>query len=173
MAQQYKIDLVDELKSTLDEKKNFILTKYSGVKVSELTALRTQIKEKGAQYKVVKNNLFKRALDEKGYTSIEEHLKGPIGVAFAGEEVGDVAQVLKNFKKEKETFEFFLGVIENSVYDEKELAKIADLPSKEAILGQLLSLINAPSSKIAMGMNEIMASLARGINAVAEQNGNA
>ncbi len=172
MAQQYKIDFVNEIKETLAEKKNIILTKYSGVKVSKMSALRSEIKSKGAKYKVVKNNLFKRALDESGYENIDEHLKGPIGVAFAGEEVGDIAQVLKKFKKDQESFDFYLGIIENSIYDSKELERIADLPSKEVLLGQVLSLINAPTSKIAMGMNEIMASLARGINAVAEQNNN-
>lgn len=172
MAQQYKIDFVNEIKETLAEKKNIILTKYSGIKVSEMSALRSEVKAKGAKYKVIKNNLFKRALDESGYENIEEHLKGPIGVAFAGEEVGDIAQLFKKFKKDQEAFDFFLGIIEDSVYDSAELEKIADLPSKEVLLGQVLSLINAPSSKIAIGMNEIMASLARGINAVAEQNNN-
>ncbi|MFW5807537.1 MAG: 50S ribosomal protein L10 [Spirochaetota bacterium] len=170
MAQQYKIDFVNEIKETLAEKKNIILTKYSGVKVAKMSALRTEIKSKGAKYKVIKNNLFKRALDESGYETIDEHLKGPIGVAFAGDEIGDVAQVLKKFKDDQESFEYFLGIIENTVYNQAQLATIADLPPKEVLLGQILSLVNAPSSKIAMGMNQIMASLARGINAVAEKN---
>lgn len=172
MAQQYKIDFVNELKQTLADKKNIILTKYSGVKVAQMAALRSEIKAKGATYKVVKNNLFKRALDESGYSEIGEHLKGPIGVAFAGDEIGDVAQILKKFKQDQEAFEYYLGVIEDIVYDQNELAKLADLPSREVLLGQILSLVNAPASKMAMGMNEVMASLARGINAIAEQNNN-
>jgi large subunit ribosomal protein L10 len=54
------------------------------------------------------------------------------------------------------------------VYDETQMMKIADLPSKEVLLSQVMSLINGPASKIAIGTNQIMASLARGINAVAE-----
>jgi large subunit ribosomal protein L10 len=172
MAQQYKIDFVNELKETLAEKKNIILTKYSGIKVADMSVLRRDIKAKGARYKVVKNNLFKRALDESGYENIEDHLKGPIGVAFAGDEIADIAQILKSFKKDQEAFDYFLGIIENTVYNEADLAKIADLPSREVLLGQVLSLINAPAGKIAMGMNQIMASLARGIQAVAEKNNN-
>lgn len=170
MVKQYKVDFVNEIKDALEENKNFILTKYSGIKVSELTALRSQIREKGATYKVVKNNLFKRALDDKGYSSIEEHLKGPIGVAFAGDQIGDVAQVLKAFKKEQKLFEYFLGIIEGTVYDSAALAKIADLPSKEVLLSQIMSLINGPATGIAVGSKEIMNSLARAINAVAEKN---
>lgn len=173
MAQQYKIDVVKELKETLGEKKNFILTKYSGIKVAELTALRSQIREQGATYKVVKNNLFKLALDETGYASIEEHLKGPIGVAFAGDQIGDVAQVLKKFKKDQNLFEFFLGVIDGTVYDDAALAKIADLPSREVLLSQILSLVNGPATGIAVGTKEVMNSLARAINAAAEKNNNA
>ncbi|MDA3899037.1 MAG: 50S ribosomal protein L10 [Spirochaetes bacterium] len=170
MVKQNKVDFVNEIKNTLDENRNFILTKYSGIKVSELTSLRAQIREKGASFKVVKNNLFKRALDDKGYTSIEEHLKGPIGVAFAGDQIGDVAQVLKKFKKDQKLFDFFLGVIDGAVYDSTSITKIADLPSKEVLISQIMSLINGPATGIAVGSKEIMSSLARAINATAEKN---
>jgi large subunit ribosomal protein L10 len=170
MAKQYKVDAVSELTAKLNENKNIILTNYSGVKVSELTTLRSQLKEKGAKYQVVKNNLFKLALKDAGYEQIDEHLKGPIAVAFAGEQVGDVAKLFKGFKKEQDKFDYFLGVIDGVVYDEAGVKKIADLPSKEVLLSQILSLVNGPATNVAMGVNQIMTSLARGIKAVAEKN---
>ena len=171
MAKQYKVDMVTELVDTLKDKKNFILTHYSGVKVAELTRLRKEIRSAGASYKVVKNNLFRKALQDSGYKVDESHLKGPIGVVFANEEIGDIAKKLKDFKKDQETFEYFLGVIEDVVYEQTDIAKIADLPSKEALLAQIMSLVNGPARGIATGTNQIITSLARAIQAVGEKNG--
>ena len=172
MVKQYKIDAVNELVSKLQEKSNIILTNFSGTKVKDLGDLRAQLRDKNAEYKVVKNNLFKRALADAGYSEMDEYLKGPIGVAFVNDEVGEVAKVLKDFEKQAESFSFSAAVLESVIYDKGQVEKIADLPSKDALIGQTMSLINGPASGIAMGMNQIMSSLARGIKAVAEQNGN-
>ena len=172
MAKQYKIDEVSELIGRLKERKNFILTDYSGVKVNDLAVLRRQLSEKDAQYKVVKNNLFKRALKETGYESVDEHLVGPLGVAFSGDQAGDVAKVLKEFAEKNEKFSFLAGVLDNVVYSKEQIKKIADLPPKEVLLSQTMAMINAPARYIATGMNQVMASLARGIKAVAESKNN-
>ena len=168
MLKQYKVDEVKNLVEKLGQRGNFIVTNYSGVKVNDLAVLRRQL----AQYKVVKNNLFKRALEQSGYENIDEFLKGPVAIAFAGEEAGDVAKTLKEFAKTNDKFSFTAGVIDKVVYDESQIKRIADLPSKEVLLSQTMSLINGPATGIAVGMNQIMASLARGINAVAEANNN-
>lgn len=172
MIKQYKVDEVSELVSRLKERRNFILTDYSGVKVNEIAILRRQLSEKNAQYKVVKNNLFRRALQETGYENIDEHLKGPIGVAFAAEQAGEVAKVLKEFAEKNDKFSFNAGILDNIVYGKEQIKKIADLPPKEVLLAQALGLINAPARCIATGMNQVMASLARGIKAVAEAKNN-
>ncbi len=172
MVKQYKIDEVSDLISKLKARNNFILTDYSGVKVNDIAVLRRQLAEKNAQYKVVKNNLFRKALQELGYGNIDEHLKGPIGVAFAGEQVGEVAKVLKEFAEKNDKFSYVAGVLENVIYGKEQIKKIADLPSKEVLLSQTMSMINAPARYIATGMNQIMASLARGIQAVAETKNN-
>lgn len=168
MVKQEKIDEVKDLTVRISEKKNIILTRYSGVKVKSLSNIRNTVREKNADYFVVKNNRFKRALKDSGYESMVEHIKGPIAVAFANDEIADVAKVLKDFSKEEENFSFYYGVIDNVVYGEKDLMRVADLPSKEVLLSQVLSMVNGPATGVAMGMNQIMSSLARGIQAVAE-----
>ncbi len=170
MVKQYKIDEVASLVQKLQERKNIILTNYSGIKVKSLSDLRRKIREKGGEYKVVKNNLFKRAMKEVGAVQIDEHLKGPIGVVFMKGEVGDIAKVLRDFAKEQDKFAFSLGLLDNVVYSGDQVKQIADLPAKEVLLSQVMSLVNGPGTKIAIGINQIMASLARGINAVAEKN---
>jgi large subunit ribosomal protein L10 len=172
MIKQYKIDEVNALKEKLKERGNFILTDFSGVKVNDLALLRRSLAEKNAIYKVVKNNLFKRAIEESGYAKMDEHLKGPMGVAFSGDQIGDVAKVLKEFSDKNDKFSFFAGVIDRVVYGKNDIKKIADLPSKDVLLSQTMAMINGPARTIATGMNQIMASLARGIKAVAEAKNN-
>ena len=170
MVKQYKVDEVSDLVSRLKSKGNVILTNYSGVKVRDISVLRAKLREKNTEYKVVKNTLFKRALKELGITGLDEYLKGPIGVAFVQDEVGEVAKIFKDFAKDQEKFSYSAGVVDSTVYNGEQIKRIADLPSKEALLSQIMSLINGPASKTAIGMNQIMASLARGIKAVAEVN---
>jgi large subunit ribosomal protein L10 len=172
MIKQYKIDEVSELIGRLKERKNFILTDYSGVKVNDLAILRRLLSEKDAQYKVVKNNLFRRALKETGYEPIDEHLKGPLGVAFSGDQAGDVAKIIKEFAEKNDKFSYLAGVLDSVVYNKDQIKRIADLPSKEVLLSQTMAMINGPARYIATGMNQVMASLARGIKAVAESKNN-
>jgi len=170
MVKQYKVDEVANLVDKLKEKSNIILTDYSGIKVKDLSELRKRLRENNADYKVVKNNLFKRALNEAGYEGVDSFLKGPVAVAFVGDQVGETAKALKDFGHQHKEFAFTAGVLDDIVYDTDQIKKIADLPSKDVILAQTMSLINGPASGIAMGVNQVMASLARGINAVAEVN---
>jgi large subunit ribosomal protein L10 len=160
MAKQYKIDAVKELVEKLSANKNIILTAYSGVKDADMRRLRINVRQKGAVYKVIRNNLFRRALKDGGFPAeVENHLKGPVAVAFMGDQYTEVSKVFKEFKAEQEKFSFFLGVIDGAVQDEKYLTRIADIPSKEVLLTQTAALINT-----------VMSNVARGIKAVAEKN---
>ena len=170
MVKQYKVDEVDSLVQKLQSKKNIILTNYSGVKVRDLSVLRRNLRAKDIEYKVVKNNLFKRALEKTGYAEMDQHLKGPIGVAFLNDQIAEAAKVLKEFGEAQEKFSFSIGVLDSVLYDQSQMKRIANLPSKEVLLSQTMSLINGPATGIAMGMKQIMASLARGIQATAEKN---
>jgi large subunit ribosomal protein L10 len=170
MVKQYKIDEVNNLVEKIENRKNLVLTDYSGVTVQSLSSLRKQLREKNAEYKVVKNNLLKLALKETGYEGLNDYIRGPVAVAFVNDEIAEVAKILKDFSKEEDKFSFSAGYLDNSVFDKEQMAKIAELPSREVLLGQIMSLLNGPAQGMAIGMNEIMSSLARGINAVAEKN---
>ncbi|HMB20378.1 MAG TPA: 50S ribosomal protein L10, partial [Spirochaetota bacterium] len=95
---------------------------------------------------------------------------GPIGVVFAKEDLSEAAQIMKNFSKEQENFSYNLGIMDNVIYGKDQLKKIADLPTKDELLAQIMSLLNGPASGIAMMQKQVISSLARGIKAVAEQN---
>jgi large subunit ribosomal protein L10 len=168
MVKQYKIDEVSSMVDHLKDKGNIILTNYSGIRVKDLSKLRKILRGKHAEYRVVKNTLFKRALKEVGVEGLDEFLKGPVAVAFTKDDIGEVAKALKDFAKDVEKFSYSAGYLDRVLYTQDQIKKIADLPSKEVVLAQLMGMINAPARGIAVGMNQIMASLARGIKAVAE-----
>jgi len=170
MVKQNKVDEVAFLVSKLKERNNLILTNYSGIMVKDLSKLRKNLRSKNAEYRVVKNTLFRRALKEVGIQGLDDYLKGPVGVAFIKEEIGEVAKALKDFSKDVEKFSYSAGFLDNVLYGQDQIKRIADIPSKEVLLAQIMGLVNGPARGIAFGMNQIMASLARGIKAVAEAN---
>lgn len=170
MIKQEKVQKLQEIVERLKLKKNFILTNYSGITVKGLTELRRQLREKGVEYKVVKNNLFKKALKDLGYADIEDSVKGPLGIAFSNTDLTEAAKILKNYKKDHEKFSFSLGIMDNVVYDESQVKRIADIPSKEVLISQIMSLINSSARGLATVVNQDIAKVARAIKAVGEKN---
>lgn len=178
MAAPEKVEQVESLKQMLAERSDFVMTAYSGLTVGEINDLRSQVRSKDARYKVVKNNLFFRALKEAGTydESVVEasnaELKGPVAIAFTGsEELPSVAKVLVDFAKKNNKVVVKAGCLEGKFLDGNEMKMIASLPSKSDLLTIIARGLNAPAQKIAVGMNEIISGLARGIKQVGEKNG--
>ncbi|RHX88401.1 50S ribosomal protein L10 [Leptospira stimsonii] len=175
MANQEKVEAVALLKGKLEAKNNFILACYSGLTVEEITGLRAQLRKEGSEMKVLKNNLFLRALKEsEGHKdkniSFGPEYQGPLAAIFAGENLPAVAKVCKDFAKVNKNLIVRAGYMDGSVLDAEGVEAIAGLPSREQLLAQIAGGINAPARTIASGLNQIIASLARAINAVAEKN---
>ncbi|MCW7462906.1 50S ribosomal protein L10 [Leptospira sp. WS39.C2] len=177
MANPSKIEAVSELKSRLEKRPNFILASYSGLTVEDMSNLRAKLRKEGSEMKVIKNNLFLRALKESSEhknNSIDfgDVYKGPLAAIFSLDALPAVAKVCKDFAKDKKELEIRTGYMDGEVLGKSGVEAIAGLPSKQELLAQVARGINAPATQIASGINQIMASLARAINAVAEKNGN-
>jgi len=170
MVKQYKIDKVEELVSKLNKKNNIILTNYSGIKVSEINSLRKKLQEENIDYKVIKNNLFKKAWENVSSVNIDEHLKGPIAIAFTNDDLSTAAKILKSFKKEQNNFQYSIGIMKDIIYNNTEINKISEIPSKDVLISQIMSLINSGANNLALIINQTIATLARGINEVAKIN---
>lgn len=167
-------ELIEKYNGYLQESSNFLMARYSGLSVSEITNLRAKLHEQGLKFTVIKNNIFKLALQAREDLEdfpYDSTLQGPIGVVFAGEDVPAAAKTLKDYSKENEKFQIMSGVMESKFYDEKGVEALAGLPSKEELLATLAASLNSPATKMAGVMNNIMGSLARAIKAVGEKNG--
>jgi large subunit ribosomal protein L10 len=117
---------------------------YRGVKVSEVTEFRRKIRESGGHYCVVKNTLAKRALEGTSLSALEPHLIGMTGLAFTTEDPVALAKVISAFAKDVPAIAFKAGILDDKELDAGQFKALADLPSREQLLAQLLSVLQAP-----------------------------
>jgi large subunit ribosomal protein L10 len=121
---------------------------YRGLKVEEATELRRKIRETGASYQVVKNTLAIRAVAGTSLAALEPHLKGMTGIAFTAKDPVALAKTLSDFAKDVPAVVFKGGVLGDRGIDEREFKALASLPSKESLLSQLLSVMQAPIQQL-------------------------
>ena len=132
---EQKAAVVSEIKEKFENAKSVVLFDYRGLSVSEVTELRRKLRENGADYKVYKNTLTKRALDELNI-DMKEYLVGPSAVSFGTDELS-IVKVLNDFAKEHEALELKAGIVEGKVATSDDLKRYAAIPSRETLLTML------------------------------------
>ena len=135
------------LTERLDAAKSVVLSEYSGMDVATVTALRRKCREQQVEFRVTKNTLLRRALNARGQSGLDAHLKGPLAVAFARDEVA-AAKVLADFAKEHQLPKMTVGLVDGRVMSGEQLAALARLPGKAELLGQLLFVMNGPARNL-------------------------
>lgn len=141
--------VVAEIQEKLQRAKSVVLVDYMGINVEEATRLRASLRAAGIDYKVYKNNLFKRATEGTQYEEVAKDLVGPNAFAFSYEDATGSAKILKDFAKTAEKFELKSGVVEGVYYDAKGIELIADIPSREVLIAKLLGSLKSPISNLA------------------------
>ena len=126
-----------------------IVIDYTGLTVKQFTELRTRLDAGGAQCTVAKNSYMRKALAEAGMPDIGTDLTGQMAYVMGDAEIFSAAKVIKNFEKEFKKPEMKIGILGNAVLDAEKLKAIADIPSREAVLSQLLATILEPATRIA------------------------
>jgi large subunit ribosomal protein L10 len=139
-----KKQVVAEITKKFTDAKSVVITDYRGLNVAEVTELRSKLREAGVDYKVVKNTLLKIAAKEAGIEGAEEYFQGPTAVAFGLEDAVAPAQILSKFAKDHKNLEIKAGILEGNVIGLDQVKALADLPSREILLGQVASVFQAP-----------------------------
>ena len=155
-----KETIVDDLQAKLNASPFLFVADYTGLKVSQFAELRTRLWNVGARCHVVKNTFLRRAAKSAGLPELAE-LKGQTAIVVGDKDVAAAAKVLKNFTAEFKKPEMKTGVVDRIVVTTEQIKAIADLPSREVLLGTLLGVLNAPASKLVRVLNEPASSLAR------------
>lgn len=127
--------VVSEIKEKFENAKSVVLFNYRGLTVSEVTLLRKKLRESGADYKVYKNTLTKRALSDLNI-DMNEYLEGPSAITFGNDELS-IVKVLNDFAKEHNALELKAGIIEGKVAGIEDLKRYAAIPSRDMLLTML------------------------------------
>ena len=145
-----------------------LVTDYTGLHVDQFSILRNRLANNGAECKVVKNTFLRRAMSEAGLPDISADLKGQTAIVIGEKDVAAAAKILKTFVGEFKKPEIKLGVVDRLVVSAEQINAIADLPSREVLLSQLLGVLQAPASTLVRLLNEPASSLARVLKAKGE-----
>jgi large subunit ribosomal protein L10 len=143
LPQPEKVAAIEELKERIQDSQVVVMTRYVGINVEQVTRLRKGLREKGIRLKVYKNTLAKRALDELGLSGASAFMDGPTAWAFS-KDAAAAPKLLKDFAKEVDKVAMLGGVLSGKVVTAKQLESLADLPSQEVLIGQVVGTIAAP-----------------------------
>ena len=146
---------VEELAEKIKSAKIVLLTDYRGISVADVTDLRTKLREKDVEYKVIKNNITRRALAEAGIEGLESLLEGPTAVIMNNEDYLETAKAIYNYSKENDFYKIKGGVIDGKVMTTEEIITLAKLPSKETLLSMLAGALLGNISKLAVALGEV------------------
>jgi large subunit ribosomal protein L10 len=164
-----KKSIVQELHEKFSTSKVVIVTDYKGLDVESMNALRRKLREASCEYQVTKNTLLKRASEETDAALIQEHFKGPSAVALSFEDPVAPAKVLTEYAKGNEKLEIKGGVLNGQTLDINAINALAELPSREVLLGQLLSTFNAVPTSFVRVLNGVTTGFLNVLQAIKEQ----
>ena len=143
-----------------------VVADYRGLTAGEMTALREEARKAGIYFKVVRNTLTRRAVENTDFTCLSEALVGPVFVAFAKDDPGAVARLLKDAAKENEKLVVRALAVGGKLLPPDQLEVVASLPTREKALALLLSAMKAPMTQLVRTMAEPCAMLVRTLAAV-------
>ncbi len=157
---ELKQPIVEEIANSVKDAQGVVLVNYSGITVEQDTILRKELREAGVQYKVYKNTMMHRAFEGTACESLAPHLHGTNALAISDTDATAPARILAKFAKTCPALELVAGVVEGNYNDQAGIQAMANIPSREELLGKLLGSIQSP-----------ITNFARVLNQIAEQNG--
>ncbi len=160
LSKEQKVELVESYIEQLKQSQGVILVDYRGLSMNEMSAIREQMRPLNSRFQVIKNRLFLLALQELEQSLPNDWLIGPTAISFCYEELPPAAKVLTKSSKEMEHLQIKGGLIETDIVSTEQINAIASLPSREALLSQVLGTINAPASQVvgvvASGIRQVL-----------------
>ena len=159
-----KQQIVEEIKTLLNESEMAVVLDFKGLTIKEMSDLRAKLRSKNGICKVTKNSLMRRAIDgQSNWTDLESLLTGTNAFVLIKDDVGSAVKAIQTFQKETNKSETKGALFEGKLLSESEIKEIANLPSKEVLMAKIAGALNAVTSKIAIGINEVPSGLARSL----------
>lgn len=146
---------IKELAEQFKSDKLILLVDYRGINVEQVTKLRSDLRNSNASYKVIKNNIIKRALDANGESALDEALEGPVALVIGNEDYLEPSKVIYNFTKDHDFYKIKGGVIEGKVMTAEEIITLAKLPSRQELLAKLAGALLGNITKLAVALDQV------------------
>lgn len=160
---------IDALRSEFTQSGNAFVVSFQGLTVEKDQQLRRQLREAQLSYRVVKNTLAQRAVENTPLGGLSDQFVGPTAIAYSEKDPVGLAKVLTKFAKENAQFKFRAGVVEGRVISVRDIEALATLPSKEELISKLMFLINAQAQRLATALAGTARNLAVVVNEIAKQ----
>lgn len=157
--------VVAEVGAEVARSKAIVLAENRGLEVSDMTELRKRARNAGVYLRVLKNTLARRAVADTPFAGLADHMVGPLAYGMSNDPVA-VAKVLHDFAKGNDRFVLKGGAMANYVMSAKDVASLATLPSREALLAKLLGTMQAPIGQFVRTLNEVPSRFVRTLAAV-------
>jgi len=170
MNRNEKSEIISEIKELLDSSSAVYLTDYHGINVEDISSLRNQFRNEGVRYKVYKNTLVKRALDEIGkYDKIADHLTGMVGFAFTTTNPLAPAKIINKYFGDKNKLSLKACYVEGDYFDGSQLKTLATLPTKKELIASIMGSLNSPVSGIVGTINAVMRDLVSVVEQISQR----
>ena len=148
-----------------------MITEYRGLDVGQMAELRSALREAETVYKIYKNTLVRRALDEGIPSGLVDLLVGPTALAFVEKDPGAAAKALKDFSAANDALIIKGALLNGELLDEAQVRELADLPSRDELLSSIAGGLAAPLQQIASMMNNLLSEMANLLQALADKSG--
>ena len=161
--------IAEDLRERFEKSTIVILTDYKGLDVASMNALRRKLREANTEYQVAKNSLLVRASEGNDVTLIKDQFKGPSAIALSYDDPVAPAKVLTDFAKENKKFEIKIGVLNGKIVDFNGIKALSSLPSREILLAQVLSTMNAVPTALVTALSDVPRRMVNLIQALKEK----
>lgn len=170
MPSKQKLEKVKEYQELLSDIKSIVVLDYRGLSVADANALRAKAREANVLYRVVKNNLIKRVLNEdKELVKLCDEFVETRSIAVSKDDEIAPIKVISEFAKKNDNIKIICGYFDGDVLDVQAIDALAKLPSREELIAQIAAGIQAPTQYLATGINTVMQKLAIAVNAMKDK----
>ncbi len=166
---EQKKQVVQQIKDKIEKAQSVVLVDYRGLNVEEVTDLRKKYTEAGVEYKVYKNTLMRFAFKEAGLEEFNKNLTGPNAIALSYEDAVSAAKITNQYAKENEKLEIKAGIVDGNVIDIEGIKALANIPSREVLIAQVLGGLNSPITGFVNVLQGNIRNLVYVLNAISEQ----
>ena len=169
MDRRTKEQIVSELQGKLKEAKLGVLTSFSGMNVAKMETLRTALRKSNAELKVVKNTLLGIASKETDFSILADHFKWPVAVVLSHKDPVGPTKVLIDFAKKNPELEIKIGVLDGKLLTSSDISALAELPSREVLLGKLVSVMAAVPTSFVTVLSGVPRNFVQVLNAYCDK----